>query len=116
MKRAKAITKAKAKPPTNARRARALLFALAWLVRECDVFARAHADEHAPRSKRRRRRLHRRYLATAVPAGQRVGAGGARAPRASARRARSAPSAAAAAKGDGTTSTGGGDSREVGRW
>ena len=34
-------------PRERSPRSRPLLFALAWLVRECDVFARAHADECA---------------------------------------------------------------------
>ena len=98
-------------------RSRPLLFALAWLVRECDVFARAHADEHAPALEEEEEEGFTAGTLRPPYPPDSASAPGARA--AAGERAASeerAFLAAAAAKRRGTTMTsgGGGDSRESG--
>ncbi len=98
-------------------RSRPLLFALAWLVRECDVFARAHADENAAALEEEEEEGFTAGTLRPPYPPDSASAPGARA--AAGERAASeerAFLAAAAAKRRGTTMTsgGGGDSRESG--
>ena len=103
-------------PRERSPRSRPLLFALAWLVRECDVFARAHADECAAALEEEEEEgftagtLRPPYPPDSASAPGARAAAGERA----ASEERAFLAAAAAKRRTGTTTRGGGDSRESG--